>query len=75
MLKVLWYYKRPKRISMLTGKGGKGKNNNNNTVNVIRKKWRRYTFFLTTIPDEGLSSKRQIIKIFSLNLHISHLDH
>ena len=32
-------------------------------------------FFLTTIPDEGLSSKRRIIKIFSLNLHISHLDH
>ena len=32
-------------------------------------------FFLTTIPDEGLSPKRRIIKIFSLNLHISHLDH
>ena len=30
-------------------------------------------FFLTTIPDEGLSPKRRIIKIFSLNLH--HLDH
>ena len=32
-------------------------------------------FFLTTIPDEGISPKRRIIKIFSLNLHISHLDH
>ena len=32
-------------------------------------------FFLTTIPDEGLSPKRRIIKIFSLNLYISHLDH
>ena len=32
-------------------------------------------FFLTIIPDEGLSPKRGIIKIFSLNLHISHLDH
>ena len=32
-------------------------------------------FFLTTIPDEGLSPKHGIIKIFSLNLHISHLDH
>ena len=31
-------------------------------------------FFLTTIPDEGLSPKRRIVKIFSLNLHISHLD-
>ena len=32
-------------------------------------------FFLTTIPDEGLSPKRRIIKNFSLNLHIWHLDH
>ena len=32
-------------------------------------------FFLTTIPDEGPSPRRRIIKIFSLNLHISHLDH
>ena len=32
-------------------------------------------FFLTTIPDKGVSPKRRIIKFFSLNLHISHLDH
>ena len=32
-------------------------------------------FFLTTIPEEGLSLKRCIIKNFSLNLHTSHLDH
>ena len=32
-------------------------------------------FFLPTKPDEGLSPKRRIIKIFSLNLHISHLEH
>ena len=32
-------------------------------------------FVLTTIPDEGISSKRRIIKTFSLYLHISHLDH
>ena len=32
-------------------------------------------FFLITIPDEGLSPKRCIIKFFSLKLHISHLDH
>ena len=27
------------------------------------------------VPDEGLSPKRLIINFFSLNLHISHLDH
>ena len=32
-------------------------------------------FFFSIIPDEGLSPKHRIIKIFSLNLHILHLDH
>ena len=42
MLKVLWYYIRPKTNKMLTGRGGTRKKTTKITVSVIREKWRRY---------------------------------